>query len=118
MPLDKLIQDRINSGMTVVDWCQANGYTKHAYYYWLARVQRDSYDDAIADLPVALGRECNNQAFVEISNSPATNHTDVTNISNNPAAILRKGDLTIDIYSDTDSFLIKTIIEAVYHVQA
>lgn len=34
----KLIQECQSSGMKVDDWCEANGVTHHAYYYWLRKI--------------------------------------------------------------------------------
>lgn len=31
--------DRAASGLKVEDWCERNGITKHAYYYWHRKVQ-------------------------------------------------------------------------------
>lgn len=32
------IADRKVSGLKVTDWCEKNNLTKHAYYYWLKRI--------------------------------------------------------------------------------
>ena len=50
-----LIENRINSGMTVEAWCNANGYTKHAYYYWISLIRKESYDKAVSNLPRVFG---------------------------------------------------------------
>ena len=47
----KLIQDCQSSGMKVDDWCEANGVTHHAYYYWLRKIRKA----ACQDLPVVSG---------------------------------------------------------------
>ena len=44
----KLIQECQSSGMRVDDWCEANGVTHHAYYYWLRKVRQA----ACQNLPV------------------------------------------------------------------
>lgn len=36
--------DRAASGLKVEDWCERNGVTKHAYYYWHRKVQDDRQD--------------------------------------------------------------------------
>jgi len=33
------IADRKISGLNVTDWCKENNLTKHAYYYWLKRIE-------------------------------------------------------------------------------
>ena len=38
----KLIQQCQSSGLKVHDWCEANGVTHHAYYYWLRKVRKNA----------------------------------------------------------------------------
>lgn len=33
------IADKKASGLKVTDWCEKNNLTKHAYYYWLKRIE-------------------------------------------------------------------------------
>ena len=35
----ELIRNRQSSGMTTEGWCEANGVTRDAYYYWLRKVR-------------------------------------------------------------------------------
>lgn len=35
------LSDRKTSGLNVIDWCDKNNLTKHAYYYWMKRVKAD-----------------------------------------------------------------------------
>ena len=35
------ITDRKASGLNVIEWCDKNDQTKHAYYYWMKRVNAD-----------------------------------------------------------------------------
>ena len=41
----RLIQDCQSSGMRVDEWCEANGVTHHAYYYWLRKVRKAACQD-------------------------------------------------------------------------
>ena len=36
------IADRKASGLNVTDWCDKNNLTKHAYYYWMKRINADT----------------------------------------------------------------------------
>lgn len=38
------IADRKASGLNVTDWCKKNNLTKHAYYYWLKRIEANAQD--------------------------------------------------------------------------
>lgn len=33
------IADKKASGLNVTDWCEKNNLTKHAYYYWMKRIE-------------------------------------------------------------------------------
>lgn len=33
------IADRKISGLNITDWCKKNNLSKHAYYYWLKRIE-------------------------------------------------------------------------------
>ena len=33
------IIDRKNSGLTIAQWCELNGFTKDTYHYWQKRVR-------------------------------------------------------------------------------
>lgn len=58
-----LIEDRIKSGMKVRDWCDANGVTKDAYYYWLAKLREEHYEEAVQSLST---EKISTNTFVEL----------------------------------------------------
>lgn len=35
----KIIQNRIDSGLSIKGFCQANGISKHAYFYWQKKLR-------------------------------------------------------------------------------
>ena len=110
-----LIEDRLNSGLTIDAWCKANGYTKHAYYYWLSRIRKESFDEAVNNLPAALQLE-ETHSVVEIS-QPSGSPECIGTSSSNPCAVIRKGSLSIDLYSDAGPLLLSRLIEALDHAQ-
>lgn len=54
----ELIRECQSSGMKVNDWCEANGVTHHAYYYWLRKIRQAACKDlpavTSANVPVAF----------------------------------------------------------------
>lgn len=46
-----IIQERINSGKLVDEWCSENGISRNAYYYWLRKVKLAASDKAIQEPP-------------------------------------------------------------------
>lgn len=107
-----LIEDRVNSGMNVVDWCAANGYTKHAYYYWLAKLRKNNYPEAVSSLSVSTVPD-NPGSIVEIPVSSRNNFLSVNPSISSPSAIIRKGELSVELYSASDPAFIKQLIEAI-----
>lgn len=39
------IQDCKNSGLTIIDWCERHGFSKHTYYYWSGRVKMSEQEN-------------------------------------------------------------------------
>ena len=84
----QLIEERMKSGLTVKQWCEANGYSKHAYYYWLQCIRRETFPQAMGPLSSPVGNE-KGASIVEIPSSfLAGTYTDSENMSG-PAAIIR-----------------------------
>ena len=52
------IADRKASGMKVTDWCEKNNLTKHAYYYWLNRIEATA-QNTDTSIPVFVEIETN-----------------------------------------------------------
>lgn len=50
------IQDRKNSGLTIIEWCDQNGFSKHAYYYWNKRVKMNIRKDTDAPVFIEIPR--------------------------------------------------------------
>lgn len=44
---ERLINERIQSGMKVEDWCKKNNITKHKYYYWHHKIGKQENAEGI-----------------------------------------------------------------------
>ncbi len=44
---EQRIQERIQNGLTIIDWCKKNGVSKHQYNYWNQRVREKQKADAV-----------------------------------------------------------------------
>jgi hypothetical protein len=42
---EQRINERIRSGMTIVDWCEKNGISKHKYHYWNHHIRQNQKSD-------------------------------------------------------------------------
>lgn len=110
-----LIEDRVNSGMKVTDWCDANGYSKHAYYYWLSLLRKESITDAVSQLPETINTNPAG-AMVEIPvSTPIRSSTPVNKPDTLLSAVIRKGDLNIELYPGMDPLLLKQLMETLIY---
>lgn len=79
-----LIKERMDSGITIKEWCQERNIKESQYYYWLRTLRRDEADAAEQDSEAAPFVElpviCREQEF-----QPGK-----------PAGIIRKGDVCIE----------------------
>lgn len=100
----ELIRQCQSSGMKVDDWCEANGITHHAYYYWLRKIRKS----ACKDLPVASGTE-NPVAFQRLEvQTPVPNTL--------AAVILRLPQATLEITEGTSQQTIQAVLLALQNL--
>lgn len=45
-----LCKEQSQSGLTVKQWCEQNGYTVHAYNYWKHRLKESYVDSVLPDI--------------------------------------------------------------------
>ncbi len=110
-----LIEERIKSGMKVRDWCEANGVTKNAYYYWLEKLREEHYDEAVQSLSTET---LSTNTFVELPMSKQTLQIQQMpeNVIHQPVAVLQKGSIRIEIFPDIPVLLLQQILKAVSDV--
>lgn len=98
-----LIKERMNSGMTIREWCHERNIKESQYYYWLKILRRDEAGTAEAKQPespfVELPAICREQ----------NQRQGVT------AAIIRKGDVAIEVTESASAGFIEKIMEALAH---
>lgn len=96
----KLIQECQSSGLKVDDWCEANGVTHHAYYYWLRKVRLA----ACSDLPALKEQE------------PLTTFKKLevqTPVSNTQAAvIIHLSGATLEVHNGAAQQTVETVLFA------
>ena len=108
-----LINERVNSGCKVKDWCDSNGLSKDAYYYWLREIRRANIETALENLPTQVQQT----SFVEISKPEEQQPIELGALSA-PAAVIRNGTLQIDILQNASGNIIRELVKAVSDVQA
>ncbi len=98
-----LIKEREESGLTIKEWCKERKVKESKYYYWLKTLRRDEADVA--------GQAPGITPFVEL---PAIFQGQGLQ-PGSPAAVIRKGDVSIEITESATAGLITRIMEAVAH---
>lgn len=103
-----IIKDCKESGLTVPVYCEQHNITKHAYYYWYAKLKKEVYSQT---------------AFVEIPSEPVSKpavkevHKEVP-VSNSKDVIeIRSGNLSITIPINASKEVLSRIIEVTSHAQ-
>ena len=94
-----LIKERLESGMTVREWCHDRNIKESRYYYWLRILRQDAVKEKehrqqvspFVELPADICRE---QVF-----EPA-------------AAVIRKGNITIEVTESASAGFIAKVMEA------
>ena len=112
-----LISDRMQSGMSTIEWCASRGVTKDAYYYWMNKFRKENVDAAIQNLPAQISKT---SAFVELKRSAAdiASNYSTEQTFQLPAAVIRPEGFSVEIYKNASADMIRALIEGVRNVQA
>jgi hypothetical protein len=113
-----LIKECQESGMKITDWCTANDVSKHQYYYWLAKIRSECYEEAVVQLQTAKTSSSINvpvniqgASFVEINPEIVNEIPKQANLSQ-PVAVVQKGSIRIEIMSNAPASFIRQLLEA------
>lgn len=64
--------DQKASGLTIVEWCQQNGFSEHQFYYWKRRLKDEVVSQALPEIvPLAM---------------PSVSHAPVTEVTRETCA--------------------------------
>ena len=112
-----LISDRMQSGMSTIEWCASRGVTKDAYYYWMNKFRKENVDAAIQNLPAQISKT---SAFVELKRSAAdiASNYSTEQTFQLLAAVIRQEGFSVEIYQNASADMIRALIEGVRNVQA
>jgi len=105
----ELIHMRIESGMTVSNWCEKNAINPAKYYYWLKRVRQNSCDN----LPI-VQQQTTNIVPIAIHETLVTNtleqdHSYTMRISSNG--------FTLEFSNNASSQLIENSLKVISNVR-
>lgn len=116
-----LIKECQESGMLVKDWCTANDISKHQYYYWLAKIRSECYEEAVNKLQTpepnsyaAAPIQVQGGSFVEIRPETVSEIPKPVNLSQ-PVAVVQKGSIRIEIMAGASASFIRQLLEAVHY---
>lgn len=101
-----LIRERTGSGMTIKEWCQERNIKELQYYYWLRTLRKEEADN----------RELEQQAspFVEL---PVVCRKQQAPPLGEAAAIIRKGDISIEVAESVSAGFLSKVMEALNYAQ-
>ncbi len=100
-----IIKEQKQSGLTVKDWCDQNGITKDAYYYWQQKLRREVY--AVIKPQDSI--------FAPVPNEVMIQQSSVSETENISSITLKKGKVMVEI---TDCCLNQDIITLIREVMA
>ena len=96
-----IIEDRIQSGMTINEYCAQHQLSRNAYFYWLRRVKKAAIKASGFD-------------FVEL---PTPDTSPTISAPSDPSISIAVNGLTINIHQTFSKVLLSDILEAVANVK-
>ena len=104
-----LIQDRINSGLTVDEWCHQQNIGKYAYYYHLKKLRRQALAEIHAPEQKAVSPDT---GFVAIPDAVSNNQPDSTD---DTTLRITKNDLVIELSNNASEGILSLLREVLTH---
>ena len=100
----ELIRDCRSSGMKINDWCEANGVSHNAYFYWLRKVRAE----ACRNLPADAGQ----------GNAPAFSRLEVQVLAtgSHPAVTVYLPQATVEIQDGISAQTVEAVLLALKSV--
>ena len=101
-----LIKERMDSGMTIKEWCQERNIKESQYYYWLKMLRKEE---------IGSGKlEQQASPFVEL---PVVCRKPQAPLQGGVAAIIRKGDISIEVAESASAGFLSKVMEALAYAQ-
>lgn len=104
-----IIQDRINSGLKVDEYCEQHQLSRNAYYYWLRKVKEAALISAgsrFTELQVPAQNSVNEDSAVQRLIAEQTF---------SPQLIITYGDAVISVNENTSKELLAMVCEVIRH---
>ena len=96
-----LIRERTDSGMTIKEWCQERNIKESQYYYWLKTLRKEETGSGKMEQKVS--------PFVEL---PVVCGKQQVPPQGGAAAIIRKGDISIEVAESASAEFLSKVMEA------
>ena len=102
-----IIKEQKQSGLTVKAWCNQNGITKDAYYYWQQKLRKQVYETIKPQESI----------FAPVPNEVLLEQATIPEQKGSSSITLRKGKVTVEIadctmYSDIVALIREVIMDA------
>lgn len=118
------IQERMNSGKTIKLWCSENGIREGQYYYWLAQIRKENFDEAARRLDdsqtavaltggtsSAMTHPVETNTFVELHAPEERNVPADAAEESRPCVLIRTCGMEIAVFPDTPQPSLRQLIQ-------
>lgn len=106
-----LCQER-PANVSVRQWLADNGIKEKAYYYWLRKFRKEAYDQ----LQVPAVAQSTEVSFAEVSIPVAASpESTPCTLFSSPVAIIKYGDVSIEISNDISDAILSRLLQEVAH---
>lgn len=100
-------------GMTVRHWLETNGIKEKAYYYWLRRIRKETFENVGTGLNVVNEKSVVSFAEIQLPRTIPAEKTSPDTIK--PTAVIKTTTMTIALSNDVSDDLLSRILQEVRH---
>ena len=121
----EIIQDRINSGLIVDEYCKLHNLSRNSYFYWLRKIKMDLLKTQVlknsSNKPPqeesTIVEICPSQSLQLVPDSSATNIDLLGQTSLKSQAVVSIGGVSITVSDNTSDELLARVLKVVQNVK-
>lgn len=108
-----LISERLNSGMSVSQFCEARGYTENMYYHWVNAIHKA--DPSFDTRKQSAEASSSMNSFIEVKTDMPKQKVNTSCVEDVPVAVVDAGSVSISLFSNATAPFMRELLEAVRH---
>lgn len=109
--LEQIVQERLDRGLTVQQFCAEKGYSEGGYYHWVTIIHKE--DPSFKTSTFYVPKIARTGEFVEVAMQPSSSSQSNHMEEQSPAAEIRAGTVTVSLFNNAAAPFMRQLFEVI-----